>query len=121
MNQKYPRHEKLKQKKEISLLFERGKWRVFGNLKLISCKATEEIPIKNQRFGVSVSKRNFKKAVDRNRIKRLLRTCYRLNKELFIEKFGEQSITMVFWANSTMPTNYQEVEKDFVQLCQSKK
>ena len=31
-------------------------------------------------FGVSVSKRNFKNATDRNRIKRLVREVYRMNK-----------------------------------------
>ena len=36
----------------------------------------------------SVSKRNFKTAVDRNRIKRLMREAWRFNKQHLLEKIG---------------------------------
>ena len=76
MTQKYPRKEKLKQKREIDLLFEKGRWLSQGNLRIISLdlekKPQEDFSLTNQKFGVSVSKKYFKRAVDRNRIKRLL-------------------------------------------------
>ena len=36
-------------------------------------------------FGVGIGKKNFKKAVDRNRIKRLTREAYRLQKKILQE------------------------------------
>ena len=38
---------------------------------------------------VSVSKRYFKRAVKRNRVKRLIREAYRKNKQLLIDNIGE--------------------------------
>ena len=120
MNQKYPTKEKLKQKREIDLLFGKGKWLTCGNLRVISIdldkKPQEGLIVENQKVGVSVSKRYFKKAVHRNRIKRLLREVYRLNKAQFLEKFGENSLTMLFYVSPNLPKNYQEIEEEFLKL-----
>ena len=106
----YPKNEKLKQKKEISLLFEKGKWKTRGKIRMIVLKiddSNSENSIENSKIGVSVSKRFFKKATDRNRIKRLLRESYRLNKDIFNEKFGENSLVMLFWNSPEKPHHYK--------------
>ena len=111
----YPRKEKLKQKKDIGNLFEKGKWKTCHQLRIIFYK--DKTNENNNLFGVSVSKRYFKKAVDRNRIKRLMRECYRLNKEIYLQSFGEGSIAMLFWISKDLPQHYSEVEKEFLKLC----
>ncbi|MBW7675172.1 ribonuclease P protein component [Chryseobacterium chendengshani] len=120
-NFKYPKEEKLKKKDDITLLFEKGKWKNNGNLRIIILKNHPDIATENVKLGVSVSKRYFKKAVHRNRIKRLLRECYRLNKDLFKEYFGDKTVAMLFWVSPELPEKFQEVEEQFVKLCQSQK
>lgn len=120
-NFKYPKAEKLKKKDEITLLFEKGKWKNSGNLRIIILKNHPDLLTENVKLGVSVSKRYFKKAVYRNRIKRLLRECYRLNKDLFKESFGEKTAAMLFWVSPELPQKFQDVEAQFIKLCQSQK
>ncbi len=118
---KYPKAEKLKKDTEITLLFAKGKWRSCGNLRIIILKNHPDLQNENVKLGVSVSKRYFKKAVYRNRVKRLLRECYRLNKDLFKESFGEKTIAMMFWVSNELPEKFQDVEAEFIKLCQSQK
>jgi ribonuclease P protein component, eubacterial len=116
----YPFHEKLKKKYEIDLLFDKGKWLSVDNIRIIHLRPSEKLTIDTHRIGVSVSKRFFKKAVDRNRIKRLLRESYRLNKSVYIDAFGDRSIAMLFWASKDLPEHFSVVEKQFLDLCKKR-
>lgn len=65
--------------------------------------------------GVSVSKRNFKTAVDRNKIKRLLRESYRLNKLNYFNNLTIQHAFMILYIGKEKPT-FAHVEIKMKQL-----
>jgi ribonuclease P protein component len=88
----FPKKEKLKSQKLIEKLFLEGKAVTVFPLRMLYLKTDFEDGSKIK-TSVSVSKRNFKKAVDRNRIKRLLREAYRLNKP---EYFNNITTTYAF-------------------------
>lgn len=112
-NFSYTKPEKLKSKKEIDLLFQKGKWLICGDMRIVSLSNSE---IFSNKMGVSVAKRNFKKATDRNRIKRLLREVYRHNKNNFAEAFGQNCIAMLFWTGKQLPKNFEETQECFQKL-----
>lgn len=117
----YSRTEKLKQKRELTLLFEKGKWRTAGKIRIMICKNEFSEDCTINKVGVSVSKRYFKKATDRNRVKRLLREAYRFHKDEFSALFGNGNLCMIFWNSSAKPHHFSEVESEFLSLCKSKK
>ena len=62
---------------------------------------------------VSVPKKRFKRAVKRNRLKRLMREAYRLNKQLILEKLNEKQLQIHIAFNyvSDDELDYATVEK----------
>jgi ribonuclease P protein component len=73
----FPKSERLYKKKDIQELFDKGSSFYLYPFRVIAQKSPG--PHTNQVL-FSVSKRNFKKAVDRNLVKRRMREAYRLNK-----------------------------------------
>ena len=114
MNFKYPKNEKLKSKITIGLLFTEGKSVSKYPLRLVYKAGTfgEGEKIK---MGVSVSKRNFKKAVDRNYFKRILRETYRLNKHLLIDNL-DQPYSFMFFYQTKDRLSYDEINTKTIQL-----
>ena len=114
MNFKYPKNEKLKSKITIGLLFTEGKSVSKYPLRLVYKSGTfsEGEKIK---MGVSVSKKNFKRAVDRNYFKRILRETYRLNKHLLLDNLDQPYSFMFFYQTKDRLT-YEEINTKTIQL-----
>jgi ribonuclease P protein component len=91
----------LKNKSEIDKLFKTGK-------SVSSGVVLAKVINSSSGFVFAVSSKKFKRAVDRNRIKRLMREVVRLN---MIE---DKSVAFVFIGDS-VPT-YKEVEKSIKEI-----
>ncbi len=94
--------ERLKSKKQIDLLFTEGTSLSVFPLKLFFNK-TQFADGAEVKTAVSVSKRNFKSAVDRNRIKRLLREAYRLNKPTNFNNSTTSYALLILYIGKEMP------------------
>ncbi|ADV48729.1 MULTISPECIES: ribonuclease P protein component [Cellulophaga] len=104
-NFSYSRAEKLKSKKLFEIMFTEGKSVANFPLRVIYVKTDfkDNVPIK---AGVTVSKRNFKSAVKRNRIKRILREAYRLNKSIVINNSTDKYALLILYLGKEMPESH---------------
>lgn len=114
MNFTYPKNERLKSKTTIGLLFSEGKSVSKYPLRLVYRQA-EAAYQGNTKVGVSVSKKYFKKAVDRNYFKRVLRETYRLNKHLLLDNLNQPYSFMLFYQTKDR-LSYEEINTKTIQL-----
>lgn len=114
MNFTYPKNERLKSKTTIGLLFSEGKSVSKYPLRLVYCPG-EAGSQEKFKVGVSVSKKYFKKAVDRNYFKRVLRETYRLNKNLLLDNV-EGSYSFMLFYQSKDRLSYDEINTKTIQL-----
>ena len=91
------KHERLKSRKSIELLFKEGKkfvahpYLVYYGLAQFPKTTGKSFTLQ---FGVGAGTKNFKKAVDRNRIKRLTREAFRLQKTALKENLKSKDILL---------------------------
>lgn len=90
----FPKAEHLCRKKLIDALFKQGASFGVYPLRLVWLAASEPGTVPPQVL-VSVSKRNFKRAVDRNYLKRLMREAWRLNKHRLVEAEGGHRVAQL--------------------------
>ena len=103
------KNERLKSRKQIQQLFDTGKSIVVGPFRvyyLVSEMLNPQQSMLNVQFGIGVSAKNFKRAVDRNRIKRLTREAWRLQKNDLKEKLragGKQLNVFFIYTGKELP------------------
>lgn len=90
LNQTFHKLERLCSKKQTDLLFKSGKGLLSYPVKAIFLTADVNVPFPAQAMFVA-PKRQFKKAHDRNTLKRRMREAYRLNKQNLYEDLNAKN------------------------------
>lgn len=119
MKQTFTKAERLNSKKQINKLFDEGDSFFVYPFKVIFL-FEEATDISLPQILITVSKKNFKRAVDRNRIKRLIREAYRINKSPLVDVASEKrvliTIGLIYTAKTILP--FPEIESKIILLLQ---
>jgi len=119
IKQTFKKEERLSGKKSIAALFGEGSGFFVYPFKVVFLTVPDECPVPVQLL-ISVSKRNFKKAVDRNKIKRLIREAYRKNKHILCDDLSvhSKSLFLGFIYNAKTIMEYKEIERKIILILQ---
>ena len=113
MNYKLGKKNKLKKKNEINKLFKTGKSYKISFLRIIFTKLNNPDKDFNFKCGVIVSKKNIKKSVNRNKIKRILRESIRLNRKI-IQNQKNMIFMLIF--ESKKIKNFKEIQIKYLKI-----
>lgn len=117
-NQSYGKKEKLKSRKDLDALFNGGKSFLVFPVKVFYTYG-DQTPAA-VKTGVGVSSRYFKKATDRNRVKRLLREAYRTEKSPLFETIEANAVSLnvfLLYVDKTLP-EYDNLKKVMATVMQ---
>ena len=110
----YPKGEKLKSRTTIGLMFTEGKSVSKYPLRLVYVPL-EDSSEGMMKMGVSVSKKHFKRAHDRNYFKRVLRETYRHHKHILLDRLDKPYALMFFYQTKDRLT-FEEINTKTIQL-----
>ena len=112
----FGRNEKLKSRKQIDELFLQGKSFSVYPLRVTYRFTSSETP--GIQVGVTAGKKYFKRAVDRNRMKRLMREGYRIQKSDLVELLAQkrQSAALFFMYTGKTLTTFPVI-KETISKC----
>lgn len=109
----FSKKDKIKSRTQIQTLFAQGK--SMNNKPLRAVYYSNPSLGNDLKIGVSVSKKYFKKAVDRNYIKRLLREAYRKNQYQIKEAHSKPNLIMFLYQSHKIPS-YADLEAKMIDL-----
>lgn len=116
----FPKAEHLTSRREIEALFSKGSMAAykFPLRAIFHISNSESVPVK---VLISVSKRHFKHAVDRNRAKRQIREAYRLHKQVLWDTACAQGISLhiAFLWTANMPMDSDKVTRSVISLLET--
>jgi ribonuclease P protein component len=115
-SEKFPKEERLSSQKIIEELFSKGSSNYLYPFRIIMLGRNEDIK-KLPQVLISVPQRNFRKAVDRNRIRRQIKEAYRKNKSgIFSEKNVIMPLYLAIIYSAKEKIEYKELERKLISI-----
>ncbi len=108
----FTKAERLSSKVAIETLFETGRSFHSAPFKICWLETTEGSS--PAQIVISVPKRSFKRAVDRNKIKRRIREGYRKNKDMLYGNLKDKKVLLMLIFTSKTILEYKEIEEKMI-------